>query len=324
MTADTAFALTVHHLNFVCEAATYVHFGPQAGAQIRGALWNALEKFACPDPAARHDPQHTRFCPMCRLMALEEISGRGVNPARPLAIRPPLSPRAEHDRRYDPGQQFEIGVNLFGDAGDLFHYVCHAVYQIGADGVGYGRGRFMLRQVTANNPFTGERQTLLGERGLLTIPGCPVVSQQVEAAVSHLPQDRIRLRFLTPTQITHQGRVLSRPDFAAMVARLLERCQSLELHYTSRPAEAEVWRQRHLALAESAALIHLRQDNTRWVSVRSYSRRSGYQDDIGGMVGEVLVEGDLRPFLPWLVWGQSLHVGKHVIKGAGWYELATV
>ena len=30
---------------------------------------------------------------------------------------------------------------------------------------------------------------------------------------------------------------------------------------------------------------------------------------------------DWRPLLPWLIWGQSTHVGKNVVKGCGIYQL---
>lgn len=50
------FDLRIHHITFVLEAQTAVHLGPQAGGQIRGSLWSALNEVACTAPSQRHNP----------------------------------------------------------------------------------------------------------------------------------------------------------------------------------------------------------------------------------------------------------------------------
>ena len=42
---------------------------------------------------------------------------------------------------------------------------------------------------------------------------------------------------------------------------------------------------------------------------------------MGGLVGEVTLEGELGPFLPWLVWGTLVHVGKDAAMGNGQFRL---
>ena len=314
--------LTVHHLRFTLRAATLVHFGPQAGAQIRGALWAALRRFACTAPSLQHDPEHTQHCPMCRLMALESgQSARGSNPPRPFAIRPPLAERPQQDRIFYPQDTFRIGVNLFGDVADLFPYVFQAFQRMGEGGVGYGRGRFTVEGVEAYDPLTGETMPLLRERRFIVAPGLPLSQAAIERAAQQLPANTLRLRFLTPTQIKQRGQMLNHPTPEALIARLLERCQALELHYTDRPTPQADWRERYLTLTEAARGITLAEDRTRWVRVQSGSRRTHSRNTIGGFVGTVTFRGDLRPFREWLLWGQSLHVGKNVVKGNGWYEV---
>ncbi len=317
------FDLVVHHLRFTLEARTLVHLGPQAGGQLRGALWAALQPFACSDPSVQGQPEHSQHCPMCRLMALETAQGaRGVNPPRPFAIQPPLLPRVEQDRLYQAGEQFVVGVSLFGDAAALFPYICQAMYRTGEIGVGYGRGRFFLRRVQAVNPLTGDAPDVLEDGRTLHTPGLPVTGEQVSRVAATLATDGLRLRFLTPTQITHsKGRMADRPYFDKLVARLLERCQSLEQHYSEAATPQPVWRERHLRLTELARSVQLVEDNTRWVQARSGSRRTGDSNTVSGFVGEVRYVGDLAPFREWLLWGQSLHVGKNTVKGNGWYVI---
>ena len=38
-------------------------------------------------------------------------------------------------------------------------------------------------------------------------------------------------------------------------------------------------------------------------------------------MGRAVYHGDLKPLLPWVLMGQSVHVGKSAVKGDGWYEV---
>jgi hypothetical protein len=315
--------LIAHHLQFTVQAETYLHLGPQAGAQLRGALWAALQQFACAAPNLRHNLEHQQTCPMCRLVAYETAeSARGLNPPRPFAIQPPLSDNPGTDRFYNPGGTFTFSISLYGDAADLFPYLCQAVYRMGSAGIGYGRGRFSLVDLQAVNPVSGAWQTLLEDKRIIATPDVPVTGAQIQQAVASSPADRLHLQFLTPTQITMGKRALARqPTFAALIARLLERCQAIEETYTDQPTPQPVWRERYLDLTERARTVRSNHSTIRWINVRSGSRRANRIQDIGGFCGDVTYEGDLHPFHEWLLWGQSLHVGKNAVKGAGWYRL---
>ena len=77
--------------------------------------------------------------------------------------------------------------------------------------------------------------------------------------------------------------------------------------------------QRHtlLAAAEEIAVV----DRSHWVELRSYSTRRKGETMLSGLMGDVALVGNLAPFLPWLVWGEQVHVGKDAVKGDGWYEI---
>jgi hypothetical protein len=192
---------------------------------------------------------------------------------------------------------------------------------MGDIGIGYGRGRFILEHVEAVDPFGGQSVELLHQRRIVTAPGLPVSGEKIRVLASMLPDDHLSVWFLTPAYIVHQGQRQTKPVFETLIARLLERCQSMELHYTDQPTEQSVWRESYLNLTERARTVRILEDLTRWVEVQSGSRRTGGRNSISGFVGNVIFEGELAPFREWLLWGQSLHVGKNVVKGNGWYEL---
>jgi hypothetical protein len=313
--------LQAHLLQFDCQAETAIHLNAAAGGQIRGALWSALSKMVCPDPAARANPDHQQHCPLCRLMHLETVSARGINPARPFAIRPPLNPRIEQAQILEVGHCFNFQIVLFGDAAGYIPYIVQTVYRVGQLGIGTGRGRFRLLSVKETNPFTGSTISLYTTGASLQPATQPILSAHIEAATQQLITDRIALHFLTPAQLTQDGHTLTSPQLETIIARLLERCQSLEAIYSDHKMSHEVWRERHLTLSAAARNISIERDDTRWVDVWSRSGRTGHMDNIGGLVGTVIFKGDIAKLRFWLIYGQVLHVGKNAVKGNGWYEM---
>jgi len=59
---------------------------------------------------------------------------------------------------------------------------------------------------------------------------------------------------------------------------------------------------------------------SQWID-RSRRTRRGETQDLSGFVGEVIYRGDIEPFLPLLLLGEYVHVGKNAAFGNGWYRL---
>ena len=55
---------------------------------------------------------------------------------------------------------------------------------------------------------------------------------------------------------------------------------------------------------------------SRWID-RSRRTRKGFAQDLSGFVGEVTYRGELEPFLPLLLLGEYVHVGKTRRLGMG-------
>ena len=53
------------------------------------------------------------------------------------------------------------------------------------------------------------------------------------------------------------------------------------------------------------------------IDATRYSSRQDERMDLGGLVGAAAYEGDLAEFLPWLLWGQLVHVGMNATFGLG-------
>lgn len=317
---------------FTMEVREPIEWYPFKGPSIRGALFGALRRHYCFAPD-EPEPAHSAVCPVCWLLSREDPSWeRGRTPPRPYTIEPPL----ETKTRYEPGESFSFGITLFGQATNLFPYLVLAVLEMGRMGIGRRgeenkrRGGFSLSLIEEVNPLTGQRRKLLagGER-MVQAPESPVEHKRVKALAKELAEklatrrSPLLMRFLTPTRIgerrVEENRwLVNRPLFAPFFRRLLERLEALSTLYGEGPPNWD--KDALLALAEGVRLV---EDRTRWVDIKSFSRRLGRPTPVGGFLGEAVYEAeDWRPLLPWLIWGTVTHVGKDAVKGNGWYRIS--
>jgi len=311
-----------------------------AGPSIRGALFGALTRHFCPALEREITVEHKALCPVCWLLATENPTGsRGRDVPRPYAIEPPLHARVGEGQAawFEPGERFSFGLTLFAQAMNLFPYVVVAMPIIGEQGIGVPlrengtcpghkrRGRFDLCRIEAINPVTGEVTPVIkeGER-TVHVPDLPASDDDVHALCQTIlsAMDRmglVRLRFLTPTRIVDHERLVKTPWMGPLVRRLLERLDALRGEYAQGAPVAE--RERLIAIANR---VHLVEDDTRWVEVKSRSSRLGRHTWVSGYVGDAVYRADRHAWealLPHLLWGQATHVGKNATKGNGWYRL---
>jgi hypothetical protein len=313
--------VSVYQFEITARVRELVSFGAQPGAQLRGALYNALSRQFCSETGFEHTPGHHSRCPVCWLLANENAENeRGRDLPRPLILQPPLE-----STLIPAGQTFRFGVGLVGEkAFGAFKFVIRALEAVGKEGVGFGRGRFWLEAVRIVQPFSGHDVPLLKEGRLSLPPDLPIQQAHIVARVAELPTDQVVLCFLTPLRIGEQSHLVHQPVLGVLLRRLVERCQAMAAHYGDQAAyDPAMWRGLYQRLGEVGDAARLVRNETRWLDVQSGSRRRGTTSPIGGLVGTAVWEGDLGPALPWLLWGQVLHVGKSTVKGNGWYIVET-
>jgi hypothetical protein len=244
---------------------------------------------------------------------------------RPYVVRPPVA----GVRRLAPGESLVFGVGLIGPAARLFPYLFLAAREIEASGLGRRlaanggrRGALQIDAIAAINPLTGARQ-LLYQRGQPQVqaPGLPVAPEDVAAYASGLPTGQLTLDFQTPLRLTEkrdgETRLVHRFDPRPFFARLAWRLDELAQAYGGGLPITD-----HHTLPALIEPVRVVDDQTRWVDVVSYSSRSRQHTPIGGLVGQITLDGDLGALRELLVWGSLLHVGKNTVKGDGWYQIA--
>jgi len=344
---------TAHRLRFVTEVQSTIELNEHQGSAIRGSLFHALRNQFCMNREAQEECAGCPLvatCPVATLVStLRPGSGRGRDVPRPYTIQPPLPgagghlvelPHGRIVFHYQPGEWFEFGLTLYAQALQLFPYVVLTVRRLEQGGIGrrteqadgrWRRGTFVVQEVRAENPLTGERQPVMqAGDNLVHVPDIPITHQQVAVSSQQLAvsdqqlavsgrHSRVTLHFLTPTRIIER-KLLLKPDsfrFQPFFQRLMERLEALSRDFSDTPLRFDDPR----GLIEAAGRVRVTENRLVWEELRSYSTRRRAESPTSGLIGSVTLEaGDWSPFWPWLVWGQFVHVGKDAVKGNGWYE----
>jgi hypothetical protein len=138
--------------------------------------------------------------------------------------------------------------------------------------------------------------------------GIPMISREMELAPVANPVPRVKVRFLTPTELKNAPR----PDFGALFARLRDRISTLAGFYQSRQLDIDF-----RAMGQRADRVRMTRCEIEDVDRERKSGRTGQVHSIGGFVGEAEYEGDLAEFIPFLEAGKWTGVGRQTVWGKG-------
>lgn len=331
---------TIHHLHITAVAQTTLHLNQHKGSAIRGALFHALRGPNRPSqdgytgfctnktaPNCWTCPLHVA-CPVSQLVATLDTqpdpnAAHGREAPRPYIIRPPIGTQTT----YQPGDPFNFTLGICADALKLFPYVVMALERLSHDGLGkrvpennYQRGTLQIQTITAIHPLTHQQQPIRDQNQTnIHLPDLPATHADVLQHTTHLPTSGpLTLHFKTPTRLISRKKLLKELHFPPLLLRLITRLEQLSHQFSDTPLQLDV--PALLQQAENVQLIH---QDTHWEELESYSTRRQKRMHIGGLLGTATYTApDWQPFLPWLIWGTLIGIGKNTVKGDGWYTIS--
>jgi len=286
-----------------------------AGVMLRGAFGTILRRHAC--------TTGVRTCEGCSYrdrcaygvlfdpVLLQPSDGtRGMStPPRPFVF----SLRADSRQRNNV-RQFD--VLLVGPARRYFAEFLRTFIELETCGLGPRRVPFRLSHVDAM-PSDGSRALLFNREDGKTCQPPFTFDAHVAMArargLQAIATGRWLVHFVTPTRLTAGGRVQTEGiTFQDVVRRALRRLDSLLYLYgdgasSFRPHD-------YVQLAEGVRTLGTR---FRWSERERFSTRQRQNVRVGGVLGSMLVEGDLTCLLPVLAYAEQVHIGKHTVMGFG-------
>jgi hypothetical protein len=265
----------------------------KASNVLRGALGTIFRSLACTCTA-----RHT-----CAYAKVFEPVSNGPGPSG-LADPPrPFVFRARHldGQTVQPGRPFHFDLNLFTVEPDTLRYFVLTFAALAREGLGPGRGKAELTQVS----------TVVGHAS-----ACPLTERFEPVTLSLGPREiavsRIRVEFLSPTELKHDGEIANRPEFPILLNRIRDRISTLQALYGERPFDMD-----YQAFGARATRIALTKCEMRREESSRRSSRTGQVHSLGGFLGTADYEGDLTEFLPWLEAARYTGVGRQAVWGKG-------
>lgn len=209
-----------------------------------------------------------------------------------------------------PGGNFSFDLHLFSLDRDAIAYFILTFAALAREGLGPRRGRAELVQVHTIPGANATCQTVYDQSRQAIFRDLAPSSIDLSAPCS--APSRIRVDFLSPTELKHEHRIANRPEFPILLGRLRDRISTLRSLYGPGPLEIDF----QGGNARAAAVRLIRCEMRRLESERR-STRTGQSHSIGGFVGMAEYEGDLAEFLPYLEAGRWTGVGRQVVWGKG-------
>jgi CRISPR-associated endoribonuclease Cas6 len=321
--ATLSFASFVFHLR----ATTELYLPPYKGSTLRGAFGVVFKETVC---IVEH-----RDCDRCILRERcahpyifdtpipdDAIRMRKYTRApHPFILEPPL----DTSTSYEHGSSLSFGLTLIGKAIDYLPYFIYTFERLGADrgigkGMTFGSGRFRVESVCWVDGDGTEKPVYEGSRKVLSNSFKPLT---VRDLCSHSDSASrtgrsITVNYLTPTRITFDQQLHVYPEFHVVIRNLLRRLSNLAYFHCG-----EELRLDFKGFIESAKQVETSDGDIQWRDWERYSARQDTRMKMGGFVGNVQYQGDLAEFLPLLMLGEKIHVGKGTGFGLGRYEIET-
>lgn len=307
--------------NFVLTALDPLSLPPYKGSTLRGVFGHAFKRIVCAQRKQDCTECLLRIdCPYASVFESrppDDANVRRLQAAipRPFVIEPPLTGQT----RFSPGEEIEFKLVLVGRAIDLLAYFVVAFQEAGRMGIGKGRGQYRLTRVETapwdDRPVeTVYTHTL---RSSIIKRDCTLRFPDLVKRAQVLATDgTVTLDFLTPTRIKDRGEWISRAEFGPLVRALLQRVSSLANFHCG-----EKWEYDFRGAIDRAAGVQLVEDGTHWDDWERYSSRQDQRVKLGGFIGPVTYAGDLAEFVPLLIAGSLVHVGKGTVFGNGQYVI---
>jgi hypothetical protein len=310
-------------LRFEFVAKESLFFPPGKAANIlRGAMGVIFRRIACvPDCRDAVSCEIRQSCPYAKVFEPTATSAlRPHDEPSPSGLADWPRPFVFRARHLDGctvgvGEPFHFDLHVFTAGSDVLAYFILTFAALSREGLGPRRGKAELLRVRRLSAEGLPEQTLYEQSLQMITAALEPVSLDLTPPSSASSSDtptRIRVDFLSPTELKHEHRIANRPEFPILFGRIRDRISTLRRLYGTGPLDIDFQGTNARAASVKMTSCQLRRQET-----ERRSTRTGQAHSIGGFIGTAEYEGDLAEFLPYLEVGHWVGVGRQSVWGKG-------
>jgi len=321
------FHLAYYRFSYI--AKEEVRFNSYKGTVFRGGLGHALKDKTCLLP----DAQCVHCClnSSCIYVNIFEspvpedskyFAGQPYAP-HPFIIEPPL----EKKNVYRPGEVIDFKLILVGSAVRYLPHFINAFIELGQRGIGRlvngYRGKCMLNRVESLGSIDGEPLSTLFISNSHSYQGASVLLD-LNTLLNNSGGFRghcryLRISFVTPTIIKFLGHVLNTIDFKVFMKNIFRRISVLSYFYCGHDFDLD-----YNLLLDYAGQVKIAENELNRVTWNRVTGRQRQRFKAEGFKGDIAFQGDLELFMPFILLGQYLNLGKGTSFGYGKYVLKEI
>jgi len=233
---------------------------------------------------------------------------------RPFVIDPPPG----EENIFEPGDIINFQLVLIGKAIDYLPYFILVFKELGKIGLGRKYGRFELEKVEELllNSDRESRNIYSGQDEILHRVGPPITYADISAADDMSFLKEITFHFLTPTRIQFDGKLIGDIEFHHIIRALLHRLSALSYFHCGEEMKVD-----YKGIIARAMSVRKKYSDLKWLDIERYSSRQKARMKLGGIIGKANFLGDLSEFMPLILLGEHVHIGKSCTFGLGKYRI---
>ncbi len=241
------------------------------------------------------------------------IIGKVKDIPRPLVIEPPLSPK----RFYEAGEEFSFNIILIGTKANsyLLQFFLKTLCKMGMSGIGKDKHKFIVKSIDTN----------FDSFNIYNVDDSFIDYRDMESDLIYenfkwdTPISSIKLNFLTPIRIKHNGKLWNDPElsFRILYKQIAKRLSILSYLYNEWSPQFP-----YRELLSLAGSVKIKTTNLDWSDeIKRFSTKRKEEMIFGGLIGNIEYKGNLQLFMPFLNIGKHIHIGEKTTFGLGKYEI---
>ena len=304
---------------FVLKPDNFIKLSGFAGSALRKALIPVFKKTTCQSPG--------RECKGCEIVSKcpyficmeENISNsdhkfrRYHTPPKPFICEPPVDIKQFYSRK----DELFFDLILFGKALEYLPYFTASIKYLGETGIGRNLGKFKLDKIFAlnipDNSIIAEYNKDDNNSDCEKDKEFSLAELYKYFSNEDIDTHEVSISIITPLRMKLLGMDDWHLYFQSLTKNILKRIANLAYAYCDYENFLEF-----PGLIHNAKKIHIVKENFTWEDWRSPAMRDKNPNSrLGGFVGDIIYQGNIKDFWALLRLGEVLHIGKNTSFGFG-------
>lgn len=236
----------------------------------------------------------------------------------PYVIEPPL----DQKNFYKKNEIIKFSLILIGQAISLFPYFAYSFGLAGKEGIGrQKKGKFIITKIINDK----DKEVLYYYKNdeLKSLNNYYSINDFTYKDSYKDERFLVNLKFITPTRIMFNEKLVSEPEFHIYVRNALRRISNLNFfHCINDAGKLELELDFNYYIEKSLDISSKK--SLKWYSLDRYSNRQKTHMKLSGFIGDISFENVPYEYLWIIKLGELIHIGKNTTFGHGKYSLVSI